>query len=86
MFKPEGTEQRVFREIANRETASVTQLAREVGIRPESVMAKLRPLVKRGLLAFSDGRAKVGINPDYGQVIGIDLGGSHVHFALADFC
>ena len=86
MFKPQSTEQRIFQEIANRETASVAQLAREVGIRPASVVAKLRPLVKRGLLAFSDSRSKVGINPDYGQVIGIDLGGSHVHFALADFC
>jgi len=86
MFKPQSTEQRIFQEVASREPASVAQLAREVAIRPASVVAKLRPLVKKGLLAFTDGRAKVGISPEYGQVIGIDLGGSHVHFALADFC
>ena len=85
MYKPESTTQRLFKEIANRETASISDLARELGIRPHSVLGKLRPLVKKGLLVFSERRAKVGLNPDYGQVVGIDLGGSHVHFALADF-
>jgi len=85
MFKTESTEQRVFQEIANCETASISQLAREAGIQPQSLLAKLRPLVNKGLLVFSEGRAKVGINPGFGQVVGIDLGGSHLHFALADF-
>jgi len=85
MFKPQSTEQRIFQEIANRETVPIAQLSREVGIRPASVLGKVRPLVKKGLLAFSEGREKVGINHDYGQVVGIDLGGSHLHFALADF-
>jgi glucokinase len=85
MVKLESTEQRIFQEIANRETASIAQLARQAGIQPQSVLAKLRPLVKKGLLVISEGGAKVGINPGFGQVVGIDLGGSHLHFALADF-
>ena len=85
MVKPESTVQRVVQEIASRETASISQLARESGIKPQSLLSKLRPLVKKGLLVFSEGRAKVGINPDFGQVVGIDLGASHLHFALADF-
>ena len=85
MIKSESTEQRIFQEIASRETASIGQLAREAGIQPRSVLAKLRPLVKKGLLVISKGGAKVGINPGFGQVVGIDLGGSHLHFALADF-
>ena len=85
MFKPESTEQRVFQEIANCETASIRRLARGMGIQPQSVLGKLRPLVKQGLLVFDEGREKVGIDPRYGQVVGIDLGGSHLHFALADF-
>jgi len=86
MVKPESTAQRVFQEIANQGTVSVKRLARQMGIQPQSLLGKLRPLVKKGLLIFSEGRAKVEINPDYGQVVGIDLGASHLHFALADFC
>ena len=85
MFKPESTVQRVVEEIANCETASIARLARGVGIQPQSLLGKLRPLFKQGLLVSSGGRAKVGINPSFGQVVGIDLGGSHLHFALADF-
>ena len=85
MVKPESTAQRVFQEIANHETVSVSQLARHTGIKPQSLLGKLRPLVKKGLLIYADGRAKVGIDPDYGQIVGIDLGASHLHFALADF-
>jgi glucokinase len=85
MVKPESTIQRVFQEIANYETVSVSRLARQMGIQPQSLLGKLRPLVKKGLLIYGEGRAKVGINPDYGQVVGIDLGASHLHFALADF-
>jgi glucokinase len=85
MFKPESTVQRVVEEIANCETASIARLARETGIQPQSLLAKLRPLFKQGLLVLSEGRARVGINPGFGQVVGIDLGGSHLHFALADF-
>jgi glucokinase len=86
MLKPPSTAQRVFGVIASRETASINQLAREMGVQSQSLLGKLRPLVKKGLLVLSDGRAQVGINPDYGRVAGIDLGGSHLHFALADFC
>jgi glucokinase len=85
MFKPQSSERRLFQEIANRETVSIGQLAQEMGIRPLSVLGKLRPLVKKGLLVIREGGVKVGIDPGFGQVIGIDLGGSHLHFALADF-
>ena len=85
MVKPESTVQRVLQEVANCETASIAQLARETGLQPRSLLGKLRPLVKKGLLVLSEGRAKVEINSGFGQVVGIDLGGSHLHFALADF-
>jgi glucokinase len=85
MVKPESAVQRVFQEIASYETVSVSRLARRLGIQPQSLLGKLRPLVAKGLLVLSEGRAKVGINPGFGQVVGIDLGASHLHFALADF-
>jgi glucokinase len=85
MVKAESTVQRVFQKITSYETVSVSRLARQLGIQPQSLLGKLRPLVKQGLLVFSEGRAKVGINAGFGQVVGIDLGASHLHFALADF-
>jgi glucokinase len=85
MVKTERTVQRVLQKIANRETVSIRLLARQLGIQPQSLLGKLRPLLKKGLVVLSEERAKVGINPDFGQVVGIDLGASHLHFALADF-
>jgi glucokinase len=85
MVKPDSTIQRVLQEIAARETASIAHLARGIGIPPQSLLGKLRPLSKQGLLVLSGERAKVAMNPGFGQVVGIDLGASHVHFALADF-
>jgi glucokinase len=85
MVKPESAVQRVFQEITSYERVSVSRLARQLGIQPQSLLGKLRSLVTKRLLVFSEGRAKVGINPGFGQVVGIDLGASHLHFALADF-
>jgi glucokinase len=85
MVKPESAVQRVFQEITSYQTVSVSRLARQLGIQPQSLLGKLRPVVRKGLLVLSEGRAKVGINPGFGQVVGIDLGASHLHFALADF-
>jgi len=44
------------------------------------------PFIKRRLLAYANGGRGLGLNPDYGYVVGVDLGSSHVHFALANFC
>jgi glucokinase len=85
MVNPESTVQRVFQEITSYETVSVGRLARQLGIQPQSLLGKLRSLVTKRLLVFSEGCTKVGINPGFGQVVGIDLGASHLHFALADF-
>jgi glucokinase len=83
---PENSLQRIWREIFTREEASLRNLARAVGVKPSTLEGKIRQLQKKGLLAFRDGRAKVAVNPAHGYVVGIDLGGSHLHFALADFC
>jgi glucokinase len=81
----ENTLQRVFREIARSGEVSRRALARAVGLQASTLEAKVRTLQHKGLVEFHDGRAKVGINADFGYVVGIDLGASHLHFALADF-
>jgi glucokinase len=76
----------ILMERASRGEAAVSALARRWRVPPASLAGKLRPLVKKGILVFREGRVKVAINPNWGHVVGVDLGASHLHFALADFC
>ena len=62
------------------------ELARTLGLKLSTVEEKVRPLVRKGLVAFRDRRKKVALNPHFGYLVGIDMGASHLHFALADFC
>ncbi len=83
--KPAFPLQQLFLEIAELGEVSIQSLVRETGLKPPSLAGKLHPLVKEGLLAFSEGHAKVAVRRDFGHVMGIDFGASHLHFALADF-
>jgi glucokinase len=83
--KADTSPRRLFQEIAEQDEVSLGALGRTAGLKAPSVMGKVRPLVKKGLVAFDKRRTKVTINPEYGHVIGIDLGASHLHFALGDF-
>jgi len=85
--RPEISIPGVFREIASRvsQPTDVDALARRYRVKPVSLLAKLRRLLKDEILVFRNGRAKLALNPNLGHVIGIDLGASHLHFALADF-
>lgn len=85
MLKPENALQRVFQECAKWGEISMRALAGAVALRPSTLEAKVRVLQHRGLAEFLDGRARVGLNAGFGYVVGIDLGASHLHFALADF-
>jgi predicted NBD/HSP70 family sugar kinase len=83
--KLENSLQRAFREVSQHGEVSVSSLARLLGLRSSSVLEKVRPLVTKGILAFRDRHTRIGINPEFGHVVGIDLGASHLYFALADF-
>ena len=85
MTRIETTLQRIYRQIAGQGEVSLRALAPAAGLQPATLESKLRALARLGLVEFSDGRKKVSVNASYGYVVGIDLGGSHLHFALADF-
>jgi glucokinase len=85
MLRAENTLQRIFREIAKSGEISGRELARAVGLHPSTLAAKVRALERKGLAEFGDGHKRVGLNANFGYVVGIDLGASHLHFALADF-
>lgn len=83
--KPLSSLQNIFREVARSGETSVPELARSLGLRPSTVDAKVRTLVKKGMVGFREGRQRLQLNSAFAYVVGIDLGASHVHYALADF-
>jgi glucokinase len=86
MSRPERLLQKMFQEIAAQGKVPLARLARSVGLRPAAAQARLRPLERQKLVAYKGRGRSVALNPEFGYVVGIDLGGSHLHFALADFC
>ena len=82
----ESAVQRLFRAIAEPGEVTLPQLARTLGLKPVSLGGMIRPLIRKRLLTYNSGDHSVGVNPDFGYVVGIDMGASHLHFALADFC
>jgi glucokinase len=83
--RPLSSLQRTFREVARSGETSPPELARQLGLELSTVNAKLRTLIQKRMVESRDGRKRVGLNSAFGYVVGIDLGGSHVHYAIADF-
>lgn len=75
----------ILEEITRRGEMSVRDAARKFGVKISAVQQKVRSLLRTGLVCFNSQRRKIALNPDFGFVVGIDLGASHLHFALADF-
>ena len=75
----------ILGEITRRGEISVGDVARKLDVKLSTVQQKIRPLLREGLVCFSNQERKIVLNPDFGCVVGIDLGASHLHFALADF-
>jgi glucokinase len=96
--EPASTLRRLLGEIAACGSSSISDLARTLGLKPSTLEENLRHLQKKGLVvAYDKGLARVGarttrhrasfrINPGCGCLVGIDMGASHLHFALTDFC
>jgi len=76
----------LFRELSERGGMSKSALARSLGLRPSILKSKLRQLQSKDLIVVRERGGKVVFNPHFGYVVGIELGASHLHFALADFC
>lgn len=76
----------ILEEITSRGEISVSDAAQRLGVKLSAVQQKVRPLLREGLVRFSNHGRKIALNRDFGCVVGIDLGASHLHFALADFC
>ncbi len=73
----------LFLQICRSGEITTAALARAVRLATSTLESKLRVLERKGLVRFA--RRKVGLNPGFGHVVGIDMGASHLHFALGDF-
>ena len=61
------------------------ELASKLNLTFAAVRNQTRKLRRAGLIIPSDKPRGIQLNPDYGYLVGIDMGASHLHFALADF-
>ena len=72
------------------------EASRQPSIQPQALAEKLKlglvsirnqtgKLRRAGLVVPAEDRRGIRLNPDYGYLVGIDMGASHLHFALADF-
>ncbi len=77
--------EKVLEEITSAGEISLRNLARRLGVSLPSVQQKVRPLLREGLVRFDGKGKKIAVNPDFGCVVGIDMGASHLHYALANF-
>jgi glucokinase len=82
----ESNLQHIFREVSAQGEASVSALVRKFKVEPSTVARKVQLLAQKGLVRLSPDHKSVVLSPDYGMVVAIDMGASHLHFALADFC
>jgi glucokinase len=93
-FKPESTVQTVFREISDHAELSARDLSDRLCLNPATLEENVRKLEQMGLVTADrvSGSEQKGqysairVDASYGYLLGIDLGASHLHFALTDFC
>ena len=81
---PESAEALAFREIARRGEIATGALSRILGVTPRALHRAIRDLEGRRLVQPSSNSRRIAINPDFGHVVGIDMGASNLRFALAD--
>ncbi len=77
---------RIIETISRHSSVSRPKLAAELGVKPSTLDTPIRALRRKKLITPGARRKELALNPKYGRLVGIDMGASHLHFALADFC
>jgi len=75
--------ERIIEEVSRAGEITKRSLAHALSIPVASLEQKVRPLLRTGLIQRH--KNAISLNPSFGCVVGIDMGASHLHFALADF-
>ena len=75
----------LLEEISRHPSIQLKALAKELNVTLAAVRSRTGRLRRFGLVVPSVDRRGIMLNPDYGCLVGIDMGASHLHFALAGF-
>jgi glucokinase len=75
----------LLEEISLHPSIQLKAIAKKLSMSPAAVRSQTGRLRRAGLIVPSVDRRGTRLNPDYGCLVGIDMGASHLHFALADF-
>jgi len=76
---------RVLEEISKHPSISMQNLAGQLGVKASSLEAQVRRLRRKHLVVPGRARGEIALNREFGYLVGIDMGASHLHLALADF-
>lgn len=75
----------ILEEVSRHPAIEAQALANKLEISLSAANSLVARLRRAGLIIPADKRRGLRLNPDYGYVVGIDMGASHLHFALSDF-
>jgi predicted NBD/HSP70 family sugar kinase len=75
----------ILEEVSRHPSLGLQALSRKLNLPLAAASNQTAKLREAGLVIFGSGRRGLRLNSDYGYVVGIDMGASHLHFALADF-
>ena len=74
----------ILKAISLRTNTQLKSLAKKMATDLSEINGRIEEFRRAGLVTAA-GSGRVRLNPDFGYVVGIDMGASHLHFALADF-
>jgi predicted NBD/HSP70 family sugar kinase len=75
----------LLEEVSRHPSIQLRALAKKLNLNLAAVRNRTGRLSRAGLVVPSADCRGIRLNPDYGCLVGIDMGASHLHFALADF-
>jgi glucokinase len=75
----------LIEELSKHQPISPGALRDKLRVNFPSLQSQLRKLCARKLVTCGKAGAEIAVNRDFGYLAGIDMGASHLHFALADF-
>jgi len=84
-FRLQSSLFQILEEVSRHPSLGPQALSRKLNLPLAAVSNPTAKLRKAGLTIPGKDRRGLRLNPDYGYLVGIDMGASHLHFALADF-
>ena len=84
-FRERSSLFQILEEVSRHPSIQTDALAEKLNLTLSTVRNQTGKLRQAGVIISAEGRRGLLLNPEYGYIVGIDMGASHLHFALADF-